>query len=78
MYQTPTGHTIEWVEDKDAYFYVYNRACQKPTHRHSNLKSAMAEAERLSELLGKNFYVLKPVCKICRKETKKCVNQKKD
>lgn len=46
------------------YFYVYNRACEKPKHRHLTLESAIKEATRLSLEQKRNFYVLAPVEKV--------------
>lgn len=43
------------------FYYVYNRAQQKPLHRHKTLESATKEAIRLTKLTNKNFYVLEPV-----------------
>lgn len=43
------------------FYYVYNRAQQKPLHRHKTLESATKEAIRLTKLINKNFYVLEPV-----------------
>ena len=43
------------------FYYVDNRAQQKPLHRHKTLESATKEAIRLTKLTNKNFYVLEPV-----------------
>lgn len=63
------GHEIDWSKSTNSYFYVYNRSCKAPKVRHSTLQSALQEAARLSERENKNFYVLQPVAKICRKKT---------
>lgn len=43
------------------FYYVYNRAQNKPLYRHKDKDSAIKEAIRLTKLLKKNFYVLQPV-----------------
>lgn len=44
-----------------SFYYVYNRAQDKPLHRHKDKDSAIKEAIRLSKQEKKNFYVLAPV-----------------
>lgn len=46
------------------YFYVYNRACDKPKHRHKTFESAIKEATRLSLEQHRNFYILAPIEKV--------------
>lgn len=46
------------------FWYVYNRAQNKPLKRHKTEKEAVEEAVRLSTLYHKNFYVLQPSCHV--------------
>ena len=43
------------------FYYVYNRAQDKPLYRHKDKDSAIKEAIRLTKQEKKNFYVLQPV-----------------
>lgn len=43
------------------FYYVYNRAQNKPLYRHKDKDSAIKEAIRLTKQEKKNFYVLQPV-----------------
>lgn len=62
------GHDVDWSKNTNNYFYVYNRSQNGPKHRHLSLQEALKEAARLSEKENKNFYVLQPIAKVCRKE----------
>lgn len=42
------------------YYYVYNRAQEKPLKRHNSKDEAIKEARRLCIQEKKNFYVLEP------------------
>lgn len=64
------GHKVDWSKETNNYFYVYNRGCNKPRYRHKDLQSALNEAARLSSEMNKNFYVLRPVCKVFREGEK--------
>jgi hypothetical protein len=50
--------------DFTPFYYVHNRGCGNPVHRHTTFQSAVEEATRLAKLTGKNFYVLMAQCKV--------------
>lgn len=53
------------------FYYVHNRGLGNCTYRHETKEEAIKEAIRLSEMTGKNYYVLQPVAHIVGKEKSK-------
>ena len=46
------------------FYYVYNRGCEKPLHRHQLYEEAVAEALRLAEQEKKSYYIIESVGKV--------------